>query len=452
MYLPTRYQYNHFIRLFIPLLLTQVAQIGSSVFSSIFSGLAGTIDLAGVAVGANIWIPVFAGLSGVFYGITPIIAQLRGAHKLEQIPVYIQQSLIISLTFAVITVTAGYLLLPPFLEWLDLESAVLYIAKGYLQVLSFGIFPLFLMATLRNVLDAHGKTHISMFLISFNLVLSVALFRLFIFGGLGIPALGGIGTAYAITVSAWISLLLFIGIFQFYEPFKDYQVWRHFYGIRLLFCIEQLRLGIPIAVAIFCETSLFSMVALLMSEFGTVYLAANQAAVSYSTLVYTLPWAISLTATIVVGYEVGARQYDKAKQYAVLCQLTALCCVCFTALATYLFINPVAEMFTNDYDTFVHIRTFLFYAIGFSFCDALGTPVQGILRGYKDVKSVSYIAIVMYWIVCLPLGYYLAHFTGLGAYGYWLGYIIGLAIAALSYNARLWKHTVCLYKRSDFDE
>jgi MATE family multidrug resistance protein len=76
----------------------------------------------------------------------------------------------------------------------------------------------------------------------------------------------------------------------------------------------------------------------------------------------------------------------------------------------------------------------------------MGAPVQGILRGYKDVKSITIIAFVTYWIISLPLGLGLAHFTALGAYGYWVGFIISLAIAATAYNLRLWRHTAIKYK------
>ena len=104
---PHWFQLRHFLALFFPLLLTQMAQVGTSVFSSIFSGQAGTIDLAGVAVAVNIWYPVFAGLCGIFFGISPIITQLRGAQKTEEIPTYIMQSLYLSLGFTAVIFLAG---------------------------------------------------------------------------------------------------------------------------------------------------------------------------------------------------------------------------------------------------------------------------------------------------------------------------------------------------------
>lgn len=105
--MPTSKQIRHFLVLFFPLLLTQIAQIGTTVFSSIFSGQASTVDLAGVAVGSNIWYPVFAGMCGIFFGISPIISQLRGAQKYDEIPSYIQQSLYVSIFTALVMLALG---------------------------------------------------------------------------------------------------------------------------------------------------------------------------------------------------------------------------------------------------------------------------------------------------------------------------------------------------------
>lgn len=438
---PHFFQLRHFLILFFPLLLTQMAQIGTSVFSAMFSGQAGTVDLAGVAVGVSIWYPIFAGLCGIFFGISPILSQLRGAKETASIPIYITQSLYIGLFFAVFIFLLGYFLLPPFLDFMHLEAPVRRIAWEYLKALGLGLVPIFLQAILRYVVDAHGKTQISMAILVTNMVITVILFYLLIFGCGPIPALGGIGTGYAITIASWLTFLMFVAVLQWLEPFRSYHIWTQRRPFSWPHCYQQLKLGIPIFIAVFCETSLFSLIGLLMAEFGTVYLAANQAANSYSTFIYTLPWSISLAATIVVGYEVGAKNYQGARQYAVICQLTAFALVTVFSLLTYHFIEPVSALFTSDTETQQVIHNFLLYAVVYAFCDAAGTPVQGILRGYKDVKSITYVAFITYWLICVPMGYALAHLTPLGPYGYWLGLIIGLAINAIALNTRLWART-----------
>lgn len=108
---------------------------------------------------------------------------------------------------------------------------------------------------------------------------------------------------------------------------------------------------------------------------------------------------------------------------------------------TYHFVDTIAAIFTSDAETFWAIRMFIFYAVAFSFFDAAGTPVQGILRGYKDVKIITYVAFVTYWLISIPMGYAMAHVTSYGPYGYWISLIISLAINASALNWRLWKHT-----------
>ncbi|PNH22375.1 MATE family efflux transporter [Megasphaera hutchinsoni] len=439
MYLSSSYKY--FITLFLPLLLTQAAQVGTNTFSSIFSGQASTIDLAGVAVAVNIWYPLFAGINGLFFGVSPIIAQLRGAEKTEEIPQYIIHSIYIAIFFTIFIIIFGSLCLTPFLNIMGLEPAVYHIAKHYLIALSFGILPIFIQATLRYIVDAHGMTRISMGILLINLLCTLILFRLLIFGAGPIPALGGIGTGYAITIASWISCLLFLSLFKWYPPFSTYRIHHLFPTFKWYYCLQELKIGIPIFIAVFCESSLFSIVGLLMAEFGTVYIAANQAAISYSTFLYTFPWSISLAATILIGYEVGAKRYDGARQYARLCQITALGMSAFFAILTYHFTMPISHLFTNDPITMQAISHFLFFAMMFTIVDAAGTPLQGMLRGYKDVTIITYVAFITYWLISIPLGYSIAHYTHFGPYGYWISSVISLTINAIALNYRLWGHT-----------
>ena len=253
--------------------------------------------------------------------------------------------------------------------------------------------------------------------------------------------MGGVGTGYAITIAAWITFFIFVLLYQFGKPFRSYHVWRTLRGPDWPFIYDQLRIGIPIFIAVFCETSLFSIVGLLMAEFGTLYLAANQAAISYATLVYVFPWSISLASTIVIGYEVGAKNGHAARQYAVITQATAFIIVLFTAFITYTFLTPISGLFTKDPQALETIRYFIALALIFSFCDAAGTPVQGILRGYKDVRVITVVAFTTYWIIAVPMGYAAAHLTPYGPFGYWYALIIALGINAVALNTRLWKKT-----------
>ena len=82
---------------------------------------------------------------------------------------------------------------------------------------------------------------------------------------------------------------------------------------------------------------------------------------------------------------------------------------------------------------------FLAYAVFMQFADSINAPLQGALRGFKDVHVTLLLAILSFWLIGLPLGWGLARFTTLGAYGYWIGLIAGVLIGAVLLQLRLLK-------------
>lgn len=82
---------------------------------------------------------------------------------------------------------------------------------------------------------------------------------------------------------------------------------------------------------------------------------------------------------------------------------------------------------------------FIAYAMVFILIDAIGTPLQGILRAYRDVTSISIIAIGTYWGVTIPVAYVFYEYLGYGPYSIWIGLIVSTATAVFGYLYRLWK-------------
>lgn len=174
-----------------------------------------------------------------------------------------------------------------------------------------------------------------------------------------------------------------------------------------------------------------------MSEFSTTTIAAYQSAMNFASLLYMIPLSISTALTIAVGFEVGANRYQDAKQYSYLGIGMAVATAVVTSLLLYFFRADIARIYTNEPDVLALTAQFLLYAIFFQFSDAVAAPIQGALRGYKDVNATFWAAFVAYWGIGLPLGYTLANFTTLGAFGYWIGLISGLAAGAIFLFFRL---------------
>ena len=274
---------------------------------------------------------------------------------------------------------------------------------------------------------------ITMLSLPINVVLNYAL----IFGAWGFPRLGGVGAGYATAATYWIIAAIAVVFVVRVEPFRSYRVFRRWEKPSWRAWLEQLRIGVPNGFAIFFEVGIFAAVALLMSSFGTITVAAHQAAINFGGLLYMVPMSISMALTIAVGYEVGARRIDDAMQYSRLGIGTSVGMAIVSALGLIFFREHVAGWYTGDPVVRPLAESFLFYVIFFQLSDAIAAPIQGILRGFKDVNVTLLVALVSYWGIGLPLGYVLAGYTTLGPYGYWIGLISALAAGALGLALRL---------------
>lgn len=421
----------------LPILITQVTMFSMSFFDTVMSGHASAEDLAGVAIGSSIWLPVQAGFSGILLAVTPVVAQYIGAKRYGEVPQTIMQAMYMALALAVVILTGGAFALQPLLQAMDLEPIVRLIAYEYLIAIAFGI-PAFLIYTvLRCFMDAQGQTRVTMVITLISLPVNVVLNYVFIFGKYGFPALGGVGAGVATAITYGVICLFAIVVAMRKEPFASYRVFRRRIKLDWLVWRRISYIGIPIGLAIFFETSIFAAVTLLMSEFNTVTIAAHQAAINFVSMMYMVPLSISMGLTILVGFEVGAGRFRDAGQYGRLGIAAAVGVALLFGVVLYLFNGEVASFYTNDQDVWQLTQQFLIYAIFFLLSDAIGAPIQGILRGYKDVNATFVLALISYWIIGLPSGYVLANFTSLGAFGYWIGLISGLAIGAVCLLWRL---------------
>ncbi|MDX8291649.1 MATE family efflux transporter [Metabacillus indicus] len=429
---------KQFFHILLPILITQVALYSMNFFDTTMSGKVSPGDLAGVAIGSSVWVPVYTGLSGILLAVTPIVSQYAGAKQRDKIPFTVIQGLYLSVLLASAVALAGFFVLDPILHSMNLEAHVRETAKYYLAALALGILPLFSYNVLRCFIDALGFTRVSMFITLLSLPINIVFNYLFIFGKFGFPALGGVGAGVASAITYWSIMLISVYVVHKKVPFSDYGIFSKWYKASVKAWVEILKIGIPIGIAIFFETSIFAAVTLLMSTYDTVTIASHQIALNFASLLYMLPLSISMALTIVIGFEVGAKRYKDAKEYSYLGIVLAVLLSLLTAAVIYFFRSEIAGIYTNDRVVVALSAQFLIYAIFFQLSDAIAAPIQGALRGYKDVNVTLLMALVSYWVIGLPTGYYLAANTDFMAFGYWIGLIAGLAAAAVALSARLW--------------
>ena len=433
--LRTMYRLRRLINVMLPVLATQLAIIGMNFFDATMSGHAGAEQLAGSSIGGSLMMPIIASSTGILMAATPIIAHLIGKNEKDGIATVIHSGLILSIIIELILLLAYFLFIDDILAILTLEPDVYYIAKYYMLALIIGLSGGLLTFPLRSLTDTVAGTAVSMKIYLLALPINAFLNYCFIYGNFGAPKLGGIGAGVATAITYYILLFIFIAIIINNPQFKNLALFNFKFSLKSI--KEYLGIGIPNGMGIFMEASLFGFIIIFISKFGTNYIAAHQAAMSFSSVLYMLPLSFSLALTIIIGIEVGAKRYLEAKKYAYLGLIVSFLCVLSIVGLVFYFRDYIALLYATDIILLTYIAHFLIYTAAWQLFDAIACPIQGILRGYKDVKAAFYVSMLAYWGICLPLGMFFDYFMAQGAFAYWQSMVLGVATSAVLLFFRL---------------
>ena len=428
---------RQFFIVLLPILITQISLMAPGFFNTVMAGHISKEDLAGVAVGASIFFPVFGAFVGLVSGLTPVIAQHYGARQTLAIRRVVQQSFYWSMLLAILLLACGVLTIPALVHALALEPVVEQITMDYLSYIALGIIPIAPASVLRNFIDAHGRTRLTMYITMTTIPINVALNYIFMYGAFGVPAFGGAGAGLGAALSYCVFLVLNILAVLRISQFAGYYVLARLPRPILGDWWALLKICVPIGLTVFCEQSIFGAVGLLMAAYGTTVLAAHQAAMNFTTIVYMLPLSVSMAITILVGFEVGGGRENGARAYIRLSRVLTLVFVGMIALALAAMRDFVAALYTTNPEVQELLRVFLLYALVMQFCDCVNAPLQGALRGYKDVTVTFWLAVLSFWGIGLPSGYVLAGWTELGPFGYWVGLNGGIIVGAVMLMIRL---------------
>ncbi|MEK4485568.1 MATE family efflux transporter [Psychrobacillus sp. FSL H8-0484] len=428
---------KYMIKIVAPILITQVALYLMTFFDILMTSKYSIDHLAGVSIGSSIWVPVYTGLTGILIGITPIVAQLIGAKKKEDVRTFVQQGFYIALLLAFLVFIGIVFLIDPVLNLIPLEDSVRIVAKKYLYMMCIGLIPLFLYSTLRSFIDALARTRVSMFITLLSVPINISLNYVFIYGKFGFPALGGVGAGLGSALTYWFILVIAVIIVARKRPFVELSIFKGWSKPSLSKFGVLTKIGLPIGLSLFAETTIFSAVTILMSTYSTEVISAHQIAMNFTSLLYMVPLSISMGATILVGHAIGAKRYRDAKTYSWLSVGSAVFFSFISSSILLLLREPIASLYTDDPYVITLTVEFFFFAALFQLSDAIQAPVQGALRGYKDVTITFIMAIISYWIIGLPTGYLIATYTSFERFGYWIGLIVGLTLGALTLGTRL---------------
>lgn len=420
----------------IPILVAQVSTAGVTFINTTMAGHAGADDLAGVSVGAGLFYPLLASIIGLLMAGTPLMAQLIGRKERESLPFIVRSGMVIGLSVWALFTAAYFFFIDDLLASLALEAAVEHIARYYLMTMIGVVFFLALMIPLRCLTDTAGSTSISMKLFLMAPVINGIFNYIFIYGHGGMPALGGIGAGLATMMTYGFLLGLFLLVVMKSKDLGGRQIFSSL-ALRSKDLREYLVVGVPSGLSIFMEMSLFSLIIVFLSRYGTDALAAYQIADNFASLVYMLPVSCSMALTILIATAVGAGDMTLARRYKKAGFVVAMGGAMMTASFTVLFRNSIGSVYTDDAAVALIAGQFLIYSAGWQLFDAISTPIQGILRGLKDTRISFILMVLAYWGGCFPMSLFLDSHTALGADSFWLGLDFGVGCSAFLMVLRL---------------
>ncbi len=433
----TRFEIKKLFQLMLPILVTQFAQAGLGLIDTIMAGHLSPTDLAAIAVGVGLWIPIMLLFSGIMIATTPLVAEANGARDFNNIPTIARQSLWMAFMLGILAMLV--LQLMPFLLPLFGVPENLQPKAGlFLHAIGLGMPAVTMYAALRGYSEALGYPRPVTAISLLALLVLVPLNMIFMYGLGPIPALGSAGCGFATSILQWLMLIALAGYIYKGHAYRKTQVFSQWEKFNPVWAKRILKLGFPIGLAIFFEVSIFSTGAIILSPLGETVVAAHQIAISVTSQLFMIPMSLAIALTIRVGMYYGEKNWHAMRKVQHLGLITATVFAVLTMLVMWIFRSEIVAVYTRDLAV-THMALYLIlFAIAYQLMDAWQVSAAGCLRGMQDTKGPMWITLLAYWVIAFPVGIYLARFTSMGAAGVWTGLIVGLSVACVLLLLRLY--------------
>lgn len=429
-----------------PVLIGQLAVIAFGVLDTAMAGRASAADLAAIGLGGSIYVTVYISLMGVLQALSPIAGQLYGAQRHSEIGEEVRQAVWLGVVLAAI----GMLILwfpTPLLQLADATPELTEKATAYLRyealalpaALGFRIY-----SALNNALSRPVMVTVLQLA---GLVIKFPLNALFLYGGIGIPAMGGPGCALASMIISWLWFVAAAAILMRNPAYKPFAIFTHYSPPSRARLWALVRLGVPMGFTYLIEITSFTLMAIFIARLGTVVLAGHQIAANLGAVAYMVPLSLSIATSTLAAQSIGARDRVAARRISLNGIRLAVTCAVVVGAAVLFLRRELVGLYTNDAAVLTVAVPLLPFIAFYQMFDALQVMTAFILRAYKIALIPTVIYALSLWGVGLGGGYVLGFgllgdvATALrGAAGFWAANALSLMVAGallLSYFNRV---------------
>ena len=416
-------------------MLSQLGHVMMGVADNVMVGHLGAKELAAAGL-ANVAFNVLLLFGiGVSYAITPLVATADGEKNIAGINDTLKHGLVINVVNSLVLVTVVYFC-KNLLYHIDQPGEVVTLSIPYLEIITFSIIPVLVFQTFRQFSEGLSNTWIPMVIVLACNVLNIGLNYVLIYGYAGFPQLGLNGAGWATLISRIVMGAALAGFIYYAPRFRDYRPGFSIGKYSEALFKKMLHIGIPAGIQFIFEVAAFDFSLVMMGWLGTKALAAHQIAINLATISYMTTSGLAAAATIRVSNELGKRDIKALRKVAFVMIGMALSFMTAWGIIFILGKNFLPQLYVDDIEVITLAGPLIIIAGLFQLSDGLQVVCIGALRGLQDVKVPSVFIFIAYWIIGLPLGYYLGFHTSLGPVGIWTGLLIGLTLTA---TAMVWR-------------
>ncbi len=418
-----------------PIIVGQVSQMLMGVTDSAMIGHAGTVPLAASAFANNVFNIFYIFGIGLMLPVSVFVARARGAQQPAEAAEYLRHGLVFALVFGAIETLAMFALSTQLARF-GQPPEVIAIVTPFFLLFAASITSVLVYLVLRQFAEAMGHPWMPMFVMLGGVGLNALLNWVFIYGNLGVPALGLTGAGLSTLTSRTIGALVIFGWLGRYPGVRAAWPRRWYGGYSLPRIKEMLGIGAPAAGMLLFESTAFAFSGIMIGWLGAVPLAAHQIAITCASLTFMFPLGLSIASGMRVSHAVGAGEQHRRRPIAYGTIGLGLAVMAGFAVAFGAGGRVIASWFVRDTAVIVLAAQLLVVAAVFQLADGVQVIAAAVLRGITDVKIPALITLVAYWVIALPLGYALGIAGPWGAPGMWAGIASGLAFAAIFLTVR----------------
>ncbi len=432
-------------RLSVPLVGANLLQMAIAAVDVMFVAKLGPYDLAAATLGAFLFNLLTYALIGLASAASPLMAAELGrrAHAVREV----RRSFRMALWIALLGAALPMLLLwqsGAVLRLLGQEAQVADRAASFLWFLIPAVPLAAGAAVMRIAAAVLGRPGWTFVITGMALGVDLIGNWAFVFGHLGMPALGLAGSALANLISFAGMVIAYAIVLSTDRRLRRFRLFGRWWRPDAERAAKIVRLGLPIMAIWTLEGSLFGGAAVLMGLIGVSDVAAHGIALNIAAFAFQIPFGIAQAATVRVGLAYGARDIRWIGLAGNVALATGIGVMGVTAAVIWtmprLLISAYVDLddAANAGVALLAMR-FLAVAAVFQLADGAQAVAAGVLRGLQDTRIPMLIALFGYWVVGFACSVVLGFRTSLGGEGVWWGLAAGLIVVAGLLNIRWWR-------------